>query len=157
LAAVIGKMMRPLQQLRESAESVGRGDFSRRVDVHSNDEFGELAVAFNRMMQNLTASRAEAEQALKSLQDAQTQLIQTEKLSAIGEFVAGVAHELNNPLTAVVGFSEMLQDSGISERHQAFAKRIVEGAERCHKIVQSLLSFARQHPPERKWIGINKL
>ncbi|HJZ12950.1 MAG TPA: ATP-binding protein [Acidobacteriota bacterium] len=157
IAALIRKITHPLRQLRDSAEAVGRGDFSRRVEQISNDECGELALVFNQMTEKLTASRAQMEQVLQSLRNTRAQLIQSEKLSAIGEFVSGIAHELNNPLTAVIGFSEMLQESGISDRQRKFVDRIKESADRCHKIVHNLLSFARQHPPERKWVVINVL
>ena len=155
--ALLRKITRPLRELRDSAEAVGRGDFSRRVEVHSADEYGELAAVFNNMVENLTTSRAEVEQTLQTLKTTQAQLVQTEKLSAIGEFVAGVTHELNNPLTGVIGFSEMLQESGISDRQRTFVSRIIGSAERCHKIVQNLLSFSRRKPPERKPVSINEL
>lgn len=157
IAALIRKMTRPLLELRDTAEAVGRGDFSRRVEITSKDECGDLAAVFNRMTENLKASRAETEQALERLHTTQAQLIQTEKLSAIGEFVAGVAHELNNPLTTLIGFSEVLRLSGIGERQEGFVDKIIESAERCHKIVHGLLSFARQHPPERKWVHIHSV
>jgi len=157
VAMMIRTITSPLRQLRDSAEAVGHGDFSRRVEVYSNDECGELAEVFNGMTEKLTASRAQAEEALQAAKNAQGQLIQSEKLSAIGEFVAGIAHELNNPLTGVIGFSEMLQDSDMGDRQKKFVGRIMESAERCQRIVQNLLSFARQHPPERNWVVINTL
>lgn len=157
IAVLIRRITSPLRELRGSAEAVGRGDFSKRVEVHSRDEYGELAGVFNHMMERLDFSRSQTKKALQTLKNTQAQLVQREKLSAIGEFVAGVAHELNNPLTSVIGFSEMLQESPISEQQRKFVNRIIGSADRCHRIVQNLLSFARQHPPERKLVVINKL
>jgi two-component system NtrC family sensor kinase len=71
--------------------------------------------------------------------------------------VAGVAHELNNPLTSLIGYSELLQSSAVDDKTRSSLKRISNSADRCHKIVQSLLSFARQHPPERKLTNVNGL
>jgi signal transduction histidine kinase len=154
---LIGKATRPLRELRDSAEAVGRGDFSRRVPVRGRDECGELAVVFNQMTENLQQSRAELEKTVETLKGTQAQLIQSEKLSAVGEFVAGVAHELNNPLTAVMGFSEMLKDADVSVKYRRYLEMIFKSAQRCQKIVQSLLAFARRHQPERKPVSVNAM
>jgi signal transduction histidine kinase len=154
---VVRRVTQPLRQLRDSAEAVGRGDFSQRIQIHSNDELGELANVFNRMTENLQKSLAQLEKTVEILRTTQAQLIHSEKLSAVGEFVAGVAHELNNPLTALIGYSELLQASAVDDTSRSSLKRISNSADRCHKIVQSLLSFARQHPPERKLTNVNAL
>jgi signal transduction histidine kinase/ActR/RegA family two-component response regulator len=153
----VRRITRPLVDLRDSAEAVGRGDFSRRIERFSNDECGDLAGAFNRMTSNLQTSRAELEAAMQQVRTTQEQLIQSEKLSAVGQFVAGVAHELNNPLTAVVGFSELLQSMPCDEKTRSHLERIAKSAHRCHKIVHSLLSFARQEAPERKLVQVHTL
>jgi len=154
---LVNKVTQPLRELRDGAEAVGRGDLSRRVPVHSKDECGELAVAFNRMTENVQHSRAQLEQTVESLKTTQAQLVQSEKLSAVGEFVAGVAHELNNPLTAVMGFSEMLRAADVDAKYRRQLDLIFKAAQRCSKIVQSLLSFARHHQPERKPVSVNEL
>lgn len=154
---VLRRVTGPLRELRDSAEAVGRGDFTQRVRVRSRDEIGELAVVFNQMTGNLQQSRAQLEQTVTTLKNTQAQLIQSEKLSAIGEFVAGVTHELNNPLAAVMGFSEMLKDADVDLKHRRYLDMIYKSARRCQKIVQSLLSFARRHQPERKVVNVNTL
>ncbi len=154
---LVRKATQPLRALRDTAEAVGRGDFSRRVKVTSRDECGELADVFNRMTENLKSSREQLELTVETLKNTQAQLIQSEKLSGIGEFVAGVAHELNNPLTSVMGFSELLKTADTNPKHKRYLEMIHKSALRCQKIVQSLLSFARRHQPERKLSSINEL
>ena len=109
------------------------------------------------MTENLKNSREQLEMTVETLKTTQAQLIQSEKLSGIGEFVAGVAHELNNPLTSVMGFSELLKKADKSPQHQRYLDMIHKSALRCQKIVQSLLSFARRHQPERKLASVNEL
>ncbi|EEF59868.1 ATP-binding protein [Pedosphaera parvula] len=151
----IRTVTKPLRQLRASAEAVGRGDFSKHVEVTSKDEYGELAAVFNQMIENVKTSREQLEKTVETLKATQNQLIQSEKLSGIGEFVAGVAHELNNPLTSVMGFAEILQQSELPEQHRRFLDMIFKSAKRCQKIVAGLLSFARKHLPERKVLSVN--
>jgi signal transduction histidine kinase len=151
------KLTEPLRQLQISAEAVGRGDFSCHVAIASNDECGELARAFNQMTDNVKRSREELERTVTTLKTTQAQLIQSEKLSGVGEFVAGVAHELNNPLTSVMGFSELLVQLPGHPQQNRYLGLIHKSAQRCQKIVQSLLSFARRHPPERKPSNVNAL
>jgi signal transduction histidine kinase len=154
---IIRKATQPLRVLRDSAEAVGKGDFSRRVEVSSGDECGELAMVFNQMTLNLKNSREQLESTVATLKNTQAQLVQSEKLSGIGEFVAGVAHELNNPLTTVMGFSELLSQANADPQHQRFLDMIHKSALRCQKIVQSLLSFSRRHAPERRLSSVNDL
>jgi signal transduction histidine kinase/CheY-like chemotaxis protein len=154
---LVRRVTAPLRALSASAEAVGKGDFSQRVQVKSRDECGELAAVFNQMTENLKRSREQLESTVETLKTTQAQLVQSEKLSGIGEFVAGVAHELNNPLTSVMGFSELLAKADQDPQHKRHLELIYKSAQRCQKIVQNLLSFARRHAPERKLSSINDL
>lgn len=87
----------------------------------------------------------------------QAQLIQSAKLSGIGQMISGVAHELNNPLTTVMGYSQLLQASDVDEDVKEDLQRIYEDALRAQRIVQNLLTFARQKKPQRSPVDINEV
>ena len=88
----------------------------------------------------------------------QTQLAQAEKLSSLGQMISGIAHELNNPLSSVLGYAQLLRaSSGAEERVRRRLEVIDREARRCQRIVQSLLSFARRHDPERRLLSLNEV
>ena len=98
----------------------------------------------------------QSERALENLKRLQAQLVQTEKLVSLGQLAAGAAHEINNPLAAILGFSDLLaDDEGLPAKARSTASKIREQARRTKTLVGNLLSFARQVPAERTLLDIN--
>src|SRR4029077_5139177 len=95
--------------------------------------------------------------AYEDLRRTQEQLLQSEKMSAVGQLIAGVAHELNNPLTAILGYAQLLEAEGLSERAHDYVSKLFKQAQRTHRVVQNLLSFARQRKPQREEVDIRKV
>jgi len=101
---------------------------------------------------------SDLQQSLNDLREMQEQLVQSGKLSAIGQLIAGVAHELNNPLTAVMGYAQLLETTEeVDESIRSDLSKIYMQAQRAAKIVQNLLTFARQHKAERQLVCVNEL
>ena len=97
-------------------------------------------------------------QAYDDLRRTQEQLLHSEKMSAVGQLISGVAHELNNPLTAILGYSQLLTSCGqVGPQGLEYTEKLYKQAQRTHRIVQNLLSFARQHKPERVPVRLNQV
>ena len=91
-----------------------------------------------------------SQESLNNLKRLQMQFVQSEKLASLGQLVAGAAHEINNPLTAILGYSDLLVDDATShQRTRNLAEKIREQARRTKTLVNNLLSFARQVPAEQ--------
>jgi len=112
---------------------------------------------FRKMHGEIVVSHERLQESMQRLKTTQEQLVQAEKLSAIGELVSGVAHELNNPLTGVLGYAQLLLGREAPERVRADLAKIHREAMRCQKIVQNLLTFARKHKPEKHFVDINAI
>jgi signal transduction histidine kinase len=145
-------IVRPLGGLTKSAERLAAGTPHVQVAERGALEVRSLARAFNEMASQLRIERASLEQRLRELEEAtgelkftQRQLVHGEKLASVGRLAAGVAHEIGNPLSAVLGFVELLQDDGLTDAERAeFLTRIHKETNRINHIIRDLLDFARQ-------------
>ena len=162
-------IVKPVKVLAQATESIAHGELSHRVHIATQDEIGLLADSFNRMiaaLQEATDSYRSLTNTLeervaektKELEAAQEYLIQSEKLASLGKLAAGVAHEINNPLTSILMNShlslEKLEDEvDLKENLQL----IIDETTRCSSIVSGLLEFARQTPPEKTVVDVNEL
>ena len=99
-----------------------------------------------------------SEESVENMQRLQNQLVQTEKLSSLGQLAAGAAHEINNPLTAILGYTEMLEaDRALAPRYRTLVEKVRAQALRTKSLVTSLLSFARQVPAEKVLLDLNQV
>lgn len=133
-------VMTPLELLKKGASEFGKGQWDHKIEMSSSNEFGALAKSFNTMADNV-----------KQLQQ---QAIHMDRMSAVGQLAGGVAHEINNPLTGVLGQAQiLLAKTDETSREYAQLKKIEQAALRCKKIVRGLLDFSR--PSQRKFELIN--
>lgn len=145
LAFLVQKLVgAPISKLVQATNIVAEGRLDHKIDISKNDELGHLARSFNDMTEKLA--------------EAQRQLYQSEKLAALGRLAAGVAHEINNPLTGVLTYSSfLLKRNGANNEMKEDLEVIVRETKRCREIVKGLLDFARQVPAKKSSVNINEV
>ena len=133
---------------------------SRGEHQFSTAELNLLAAVGNQIATTIDKSLLldQTREAYDTLRLTQEQLLQSEKMVAVGQLISGVAHELNNPLTAILGYSQLLKsDEFTTARGTDYVEKLYKQAMRTHRIVQNLLSVARQHKPERTQAQLNHI
>jgi two-component system NtrC family sensor kinase len=137
-------VLKPVNRIVDATHKVAAGDLNYKISLNKNDEIGELAHAFDDMTHKLA--------------DTQRQLYQSERLASVGRLAAGVAHEINNPLTGVLTYSSfaLKRVNGHTELKEDL-EVIVRETKRCRDIVKGLLDFARQSPPEKTRASIHEI
>ncbi len=160
---------RPVKELLQHSKRVGDLHLASRAQVLSGDEIGELAVSFNNMTSRLQAARnelrewghtleAKVEERTLQLKDTQAQLLRSEKLASLGELVAGIAHELNNPLTGILVITSLLQKKeGLEPALQEDLDTILHESNRCARIVKGLLDFSRVTTPHKSLVDVHEI
>jgi len=134
---------RPVSRLVAATNAVAQGDLAFRLPVARRDELGQLAHSFNEMTAHLAEAR--------------NQVYQSNKLASLGRLAAGIAHEINNPLTGVLTYSSFLLKRAADAETRDDLETIVRETKRCRDIVRGLLDFARQVPPKKTLVDVNEV
>lgn len=157
MAAVLSLPLFAIYTLRFAQEEAAIRDFRLMTVLVASIPLA-LLVFLRTYLADADRSRllAQSERSVENLQRLQTQLVQSEKLVSLGQLAAGAAHEINNPLTAILGFSDLLaEDPLLPEKARSTSAKIRDQARRTKTLVGNLLSFARQVPAERTLLDIN--
>ncbi len=137
------RITKPILQLVEGAKAIGLGNLDQRISVVSQNEVGLLAEEFNQMAAKLKESYSNLEQ---KIDERTSQLLRAERLAAVGELAAEVAHEINNPLGGLRNFASMLEsESENAAQTKKYAVLMLEGLKRVEMIVKRLLTFSRPY------------
>jgi len=159
----------PLRDLESGAKRLASGDLEQPIPVRSADEFGQLASSFNAMTTALRNSQLELREWGRTLEQkvakrtqelrvAEAEAARGEKLASVGLLAAGIAHELNNPLTGILTFSSLVRKNlpdGSADAGDL--DLVIRETKRCAAIIKRLLDFAREKTPEKKFTDINQI
>ncbi len=173
VVALLAFVGNPVKQLVLMTRRVARGDLTHIVSIDTDDEMGHLARSFNRMTQSLQRANDEihewirtleqkVEERTKELKDAQSQLMRTEKLAAVGKIAATVAHEINNPLTGVFTYIKLMErkieegkrETPDVEKFREYLATMSREVQRTSAIVLNLLDFTRPKELSRMMVDL---
>lgn len=159
----------PLKDLETGAKKISSGQLDQAIPVRSPDEFGRLAGSFNDMTAALNHARSELNELIQELESkveerskellaARAEVAQGEKLASIGVLAAGIAHELNNPLTGVLTFTSLMRKKVLEGSEDAEdLDLVIRETKRCASIIRRLLDFAREKVPVKGFFNLNQV
>jgi two-component system, NarL family, sensor histidine kinase BarA len=142
-------VVKPLTHLRDVSESVARGDLEQRADIHTSDEFEELATSFNKMLRNLIEAQGALQKVNTDLDAKVDQLAQLnmrlhEMNQLKGDFLTNMSHELRTPLNSVLGFSEVLQGaSTLNDKQKRYVHNIQKAGRDLLDMINDILDVAK--------------
>jgi two-component system NtrC family sensor kinase len=156
-------VVRPIRRLTSLVDTIGGGDLGPFIHSEQQNEIGKLYHAFARMDKRLGEQRKEIKEYIASLENAnrelkkvQEEIIRSEKLASVGRLAAGVAHEIGNPLAAIIGYVELLLQRAVSkEEEQDFLRRIASELQRINGIIRDLLDYSRPSPQKIEGVSVN--
>ncbi|MEW5948769.1 MAG: ATP-binding protein [Thermodesulfobacteriota bacterium] len=158
-------VVRPIRRLTSLVDTIGSGDPGPFIHPEQKNEIGKLYHAFARMDNRLGEQRKEIKEYIASLENAnrelrkvQEEVIRSEKLASVGRLAAGVAHEIGNPLAAIIGYVELLLQRAVSEEEERdFLGRIASELQRINGIIRDLLDFSRPSPQKIEGVSVNEV
>lgn len=160
---VRNRVLRPLDHMIAEVEAIAGGDYAREVPVDGPAELGRLAEAVDRMSERLIRHQEQLADNIRSLEqtnleltEARDELVRAEKMASVGRLAAGIAHEVGNPLGAIMGYLGLLKRNG-AEKHVGLAESAEKEARRIDRIVRGLLDFARRRETKPRPIGVNEV
>jgi len=168
LTVITSTIINPLKKLVVATNKIARGDLDHKVNINLKDEIGQLANSFNQMTEDLNKANQkliqwgktlekQVNERTKKIKEMQDSLIQSEKLASLGKMAAGIAHEINNPLTSILINSHLLLEKAENPYIKESLNLITDETSRCSSIVKGLLEFSRQSPPKKVPADINGL
>ena len=166
---ITSTIINPLKGMVSATKKIAQGNLNPKVEISFQDEIGQLAQSFNQMTENLKKANEKlihwgktlekrVEERTEELREMQDYLVQSEKLASLGKMAAGVAHEINNPLTSILINTHLVLEK-IEKNHSFYENLslIADETSRCSNIVTGLLEFSRQNPPQLAFTNINEV
>jgi signal transduction histidine kinase len=162
---LIGKLaIKPLVRISSGAEALAAGDYDARVSIMGPREIASLASAFNAMADRVQAAVLKQNEHLDALErtnwelmSTQKEIVRVEKLASVGQLAAGIAHEIGNPLSAILGYAAILQREENDPEMLRYLDYIEKETERIQRIIRGLLEFSRPREARIEEIRVNSL